>query len=193
MPQLPRRLIKVGCLTIVAFVACLAILVAIGFFVFILDARRDIQPMIVHSPGPVSVAHARAACPAGIPFPDSATNIQYASFSLWQAHADYVKFEAPVEDCVAAAEMILRPRDVPATRPASPGEEGSVLQRLPKNDADTDWVDGRPNGVEDEFIKAPWFDPANVRVGFEGGGYGSHAKTVWIDAERGILYYRVTD
>lgn len=124
------------------------------------------------SQGPISLAEARGLW--AFDFPDSAHDIQFYAFSEWIAHETLVRFEAPVEDCIATARRVLKAH-----------HEGDELAEIePGTDAHV-YANGRH--------KAPWFDPESIRSGRKPAGPGYHRPMVWVDTERGVFYYLNTD
>jgi hypothetical protein len=157
-----------------------------------IDPWEKNHPVIASSAGPVGVEEARAGCKAEIDFPDTARRIQYACYSDRQTRLDYVKFEAPLQDCLDAANRNLQRNGAFTTRPVA---SGPSMQRLVGGAARSPMAQlaPPPNGVQNAYVNAPWFDPAIIRDGFEGGDYGPHHKTIWIDADRGVFHYFFTN
>ena len=127
---------------------------------------------------PVSLDKAREDM--DLPLPDGAKSILYAQYSRWIAYEFILKFEAPLEVCKSHALALLRRHNedkridpVPVElRPFAPTPDST-----PKK-----WV-----------LDVPWFDVHNIKNGFVGGDSGSSLPMIWIDAERGIFYYRCHD
>ena len=84
------RLRRVTAVIVVAFV---------GFCIWML-----FFPHVDKTDGPVSLSEA-GGCP--IPLPPSARNVQYLSSFHCVEFADYVRFEAPVADCLSHVEVVL--------------------------------------------------------------------------------------
>src|SRR6266496_234439 len=68
---------------------------------------ENMKAGVKQTAGPLARSAARAGCP--ISLPESATNIQYAVWSLWQASQTFVRFEAPPSDCLEHARTTLQP------------------------------------------------------------------------------------
>lgn len=142
----------------------------------------EIKPTILQSEHPESVEQARRRL--GMQLPDSAQNVQYASYREWQAVLELVRFEATVHDCRATAEAIIaeynaQHRDqIKGLRPLDPTGRDPTQPCPPSSTAP---------------LSAPWFDPRTIRDGLVAGEEGSHKPRIWIDTERGELYYMYTD
>ena len=99
---------------IVIAIVLAAILAALGISWGMHRARQQRDPFenmkagVTQTSGPLAVSAARAGCP--ISLPESATNIEYAVWSLWQASQTFVRFEAPASDCLQHARTILATR-----------------------------------------------------------------------------------
>jgi len=127
------------------------------------------------SSGPTSRAKASSHVPFALP--ESAHDVEYSiEAGGLQYYACFVRFVAPSADCRAAAEAIFADRAktyqnsvVPKFGSASHPSQAE-LQQYPG------WfrVDQITNGVETDA----------------GGNWGPH---IWIDEDRGIFYYFMTD
>ncbi len=116
------------------------------------------------------------------PFPRSATNIQFACYTEFLAYNGVLRFEAPSADCIAAVPAILNYQGFAKIDQLS--DEARVLQ--PVTTAIQKSQDFGPLAV-------PWFNPEQIHTGLESGFAGSYQPKVWIDTERGILYYQLRD
>lgn len=115
-----------------------------------------------------------------IPLPDGATNILYAQYAQWIAYDVMLKFEAPVEVCKSHARVLLQRHNT------------NMPERLVPVDLRP--IDAPPDPVPPEPpLNVAWFDIHTITNGFVGGAFGSHQPMIWVDAGRGILYYRYTD
>ncbi len=145
---------------------------------FALLWQTPLIPRYSSSGGPVSVERARRRCP--IPLPASARNVQYKTFRFWVAYEEYVRFEAPVEDCVAHVPVVIRqwnadsPSDLRQT-----SETPQPLEQAPRHPG--------------MLLDVPWFDVENIKKGLSAGAGGPLVPTVWVDSQRGVFYYMVTD
>lgn len=43
------------------------------------------------------------------------------------------------------------------------------------------------------LLDVPWFDIENIKDGLSAGTGGPLVPTVWVDSQRGVFYYMVTD
>jgi hypothetical protein len=125
---------------------------------------------------PLSVAEARHHFT--FPFPDSAINVHFASYREWIAAKDFIRFEAPAADCIAAAEQLIK--DHNAKHPDRTIPALSALEVV-------------KHVVEPEPLSVPWFTPQTIRKGLVGGQSGSHQPLIWVDTERGVFYYQYRD
>jgi len=117
------------------------------------------------------------------PFPKSASNIQFACYTEFLAYDVVVRFEAPSADCVAAVPAILDYEGFAKITQLS--EEDRVVRPISKLFFDK---------IQDTgALVVPWFNPEQIRVGLETGHAGSYQPKIWIDTERGILYYQLHD
>lgn len=123
---------------------------------------------------PLTVAEARKHWK--VPFPDSATNIQIASYHEWIAVRVLVRFEAPVDDCLAGAQAIIDHYNA-ENRELRMGK--LTLMKSP------------PGELGTEPFTAPWFTPQNISEGQE--LLPNNAPGIWVDTKRGILYYYQSD
>jgi hypothetical protein len=114
------------------------------------------------------------------PLPDGATNILYAQYAQWIAYEFMLKYEAPLEVCKSHALVLLQRHNTNMTERLVPVELRALSEP--------------PKAVPPEPpLNVDWFDIHNITNGFIGGAFGSHQPMIWIDADRGILYYRYTD
>lgn len=131
------------------------------------------KPLVHQSPGPQALKAAREHCP--IPLPDSASNVQYVHWSFGSATQAFVRFEAPVSDCLTHAESLLaahhdeQDASVTATRAV---EEPPLLCVLDPTEVDLSW-----------------FDLAEFSGGVVFGVADSRAPMVWVDTNHGRFYY----
>ena len=128
--------------------------------------------------GPVSLEKAKA-CP--IPLPPTARNVQHATWTHFHLFEEYVRFEAPVDDCKAHVQVVF---DEWRKTFSDPGHrEPDPLTEMRS----------RPLPVKSAQLDLCWFDVHNIRNGLVGGGGGSGRPMIWIDLDQGIFYYRLTD
>lgn len=127
---------------------------------------------------PISLEVARQEL--GIPLPENATNILYAQYAQWIAYEFMLKFEAPLDVCKSHALLLIERHNTNAPDRLVP----AGLRKLKETPAA---IPPSPP------LNVTWFDVHKIKKGFVGGAFGSHQPTIWIDADRGILYYRYTD
>lgn len=135
---------------------------------------------IVQTHGPVSFSQA-IACP--IPLLASAKNIQYHKSRHAVAYKDCVRFEAPVADCLAHARTAASFDPAKLAKFPAPDPSMSAEQR--------EFQSAQISSQGQSF--APWFDLGAIRNGLHGGEAGPGQAQIWIDLDRGIFYYAITD
>lgn len=120
---------------------------------------------------PVSPQQAEAI--TGVPLPPEASNIRVAGYQQWIEFVQYVRFEAPVEVCLEYAAAVI---------------PGAALQPVDEYQLERD---ARPlrEGVLQNF---GWFDLAEAQNVIGASRRGPH-ENVYVDQDRGVFYYRVTD
>jgi hypothetical protein len=119
--------------------------------------------------------HSTAAAVARItslPAPPEAKNIRTAEYHHFQAFAEYVRFEAPVDVCLRYAESIAGEK----LKPVDAGDLQMYQQRF--------LIGG--------FRDLKWFD-LSTAVDVVGAGGGPSVPEVWVDRKRGVFYYCKTD
>ncbi len=126
----------------------------------------------------ISLAEARRRV-EGFPFPASAHDICYAEYGQSQEYEFVLRFEAPPSDCIASIPNIFRWQ---AKKSHEVSDEGANSKceytHLPRT------TSLRP---------VSWFDNAMIEHGVFAGAEGSHRPQVWVDEDKGILYYREID
>ncbi len=162
-----RKLVILIALPVVLVAGTIVVVVAaIGF------ATAPANDLRVYEPAPFATA-AEASKGCGIPIPPEATNVRFAGWSQWIAHEDYLRFEAPVSVCLRHAAVLV------------PGE---ALSPVPSARLAADARAPQP-GI---FRDMSWFD-LGAAQNVVGAGGGSQRPRVWVDQDRGVLYYRLTD
>jgi len=145
---------------------------------FLLLNQTPCIPHLRQTHGPVPLEKAGSGCP--IPLPASARNIQYRSFIFFQAYEDSVRSEAPVADCLAHADRVFK---YWRERYRSDlYQEPGPLQPI-----------DQPPQHPHLSAEIPWFDVENIRNGMNAGCRHPMQPTVWIDLDRGVFYYLLTD
>jgi hypothetical protein len=147
------------------------------------DAQRELlKPQIYQTPKPLSVEEARRRLT--LPLPDSAKNVQFASYREWVAALDFLRFEAPVADCCIIAKKIVAQHNA-----ENPDRQVKGLRPLDRTDRNND-----PEVMSTSSpLSVPWFDPQSIQKGFVAGETHSNTPSIWIDAEHGVFYYQYTD
>ena len=166
---------------IVIGAALLVILVGIGGYWAVNQVRRHFDPFenmkagVIQTSAPLSLTAARARSDCPISLPETATNIQYAVWSLWKASQTFVRFDAPVSDCLEHAEAIMQPYAQSAGLSIA---STNVVGPLPA-----------PNIVSPKDLAVAWFDLPRFSAGVQFEVSGRPAPTVWVDTNRGCFYY----
>jgi hypothetical protein len=131
--------------------------------------------------------------PAG-DLPESASNVEFAFYGEWVALTELIRFEAPVEDCIATAQ-----RWIEAYNKDNPNRTVQGIRSLPDvvgvtklGDGPEIPVYGWPD-IGTGPLQATWFKPQEIRQGVVAGNIGSHQPTIWVDTDNGVFYYRYTD
>ena len=169
MAPIPKRWSRVS---IVLAIVCIS--VAICFAIARQLSRGG--PTIIQGAQPISINEVRKVFPPGVP--DSAKNIHYAVYAEYVAFLECVRFDAPVDDCIAHAQQVLAQFNA-----QHPNAQIQGLRPI----KETVMID------EQSPLSLPWFDPQSIKTGLVGGERGSHQPSIWIDAEKGIFYYHYSD
>jgi hypothetical protein len=116
------------------------------------------------------------------PLPDEASDIYYAHYSQWIAYDFIVKFKAPVETCKSHAMLLVEQYNK---------NEGNVDRRIPLKFIDIT----EPPLMEqiDQTLNVDWFDVHNIKNGLMISGNNPSQPSIWIDVDRNLFYYRLTD
>jgi len=128
----------------------------------------------------LTLAQAQKECP--IPLPAGATNISFARWGEGTGFEDYVRFEAPPQICLAHVAVVL-------SGPQSSAARGATSAPSPR----TSKITSSPSPIRSANVDVSWFDVQNIRSGVTAGEGGSHKPTIWVDTERGVFYYHLTD
>lgn len=177
-----RRLIRLAALAFLACVVCVPVL----YLGLAWRVRQGMQPSLIEFEGPVPLKEARRL--SSLPLPDSATRIRYARYSEFIAFIEVVRFEAPLDDCRSFAETVIATYNA-----AHPDRCLPMIRLLPMGNRMA--LAGQP-AAPNELLKplnAPWFVPATIRTCMIAGERGSHQPMIWIDVDRGEVYYLLTD
>ncbi len=127
---------------------------------------------------PLTYAEAQKKRDIDFPLPQSSRNIYYGMYADWQAYTLLVRFEAPVEDCLKHIKTVLDWHNAMHKRSSTyPSVEVTSVE-----DPGTGWL-----------APAPWFTPETITRGVYTGESSSHAPQIWVDLDRGIFYFKVTD
>ena len=112
------------------------------------------------------------------PFPPGAHDVQYATRAGGLQNCEsYVRLEAPVEECYALAAAIF----------------ADEAKHLPHYTFPTFQPVSHPPREKGGGLPIGWFDNDHIAKGAVAGeGWGWQSQ-IWIDDERGVFYYKVTD
>lgn len=162
-------------------VVCFVVLFGIGAYWAFNQAQRLSDPFEIMKAGvtqtsaPLSLSAVRARGDCPIELPSSATNIQFAVWSLWQASQTFVRFDAPVSDCLEHALTVLQPY---AQRAGLTIASANVSGPMPA-----------PLVVAPKDLAIPWFDLPRFSAGVSFEVSGGRAPAVWVDTNRGCFYF----
>lgn len=127
---------------------------------------------------PLTHDQASKAKDIDFPLPASCSNVYYALYGEWVAYERLVRFEAPITDCVAHIDAVLKWDDRIYHRTNS-YTRIHVQAIAPKP---TIWLKS-----------VPWFDPDKITDGIYVGSVGSHVPEIWVDLTRGVFYFHEND
>jgi hypothetical protein len=152
------------------FLAAIAVAVVFGAIIlFVLPVWSLFHETIEETRGPVTREKALKHCI--ISLPESARDVQYAwVVGGMQYTQQYVRFEAPVDDCYAQAKRILRTNQPTFSKTSRPLGPPSCEQ-----------------------LHTKWFDVDKIAEGVVAGDGSDHGPQIWIDTQRGVFYYYLTD
>jgi len=123
--------------------------------------------------------------------PKTAAWVRCSEYSYWIAYDLQVKFKAPYEDSMKAAEDILEQRRAEA------GAQQPDYIRVQIRDGryQTSMPGYAARSVADDLMQGTkwWFNPENIMNGVYLGARGPYVPQIWIDKDRGLFYYRETD
>ncbi len=123
--------------------------------------------------------------------PKTAKFVRCSEFAYWIAYDLQVKFSAPYEDCIKAAEDILAEHRKKAEVHQPDYVRIEIRDRrylTPKSEDATRYVaDDSSQGNK------WWFHPSTIKNGLYLGERGAYTPQIWIDKDRGLFYYRETD
>jgi hypothetical protein len=137
------------------------------------------EATVIESHGRLDLSEARQQFE--FDYPESAHDIQFACYYEWIAIEEFVRFAAPVDDCVAFAEATIAQHN--EAHPDRPARELCPIAE----------AGDFPEPARSTALSIAWFNPKAIRQGFAGGNIGSHTPQLWVDTERGIVYYKYTD
>ena len=137
------------------------------------------KPQIRQTIKPLSLEEARAKCP--ITLPPEARNIQYPLRADVTTIESYVRFEIPYEKAVAYAPEVFK-------------EHAKIMQtdvEIPEPRE----IATRPrlNFESDSDLHVTWFDIQNIQHGVVFGVVASWRPQIWIDKDRNLFFYFLTD
>jgi len=145
-----------------------------------------------HYSTPLTIDQARQQdCP--IPLPDSAQHVQwvFAAGGL-QALEILVRFEAPVDVCRAHVQTVF---DAWSKHWQERGAQGQPMNvGAPPLLPPLTTLRAIPAPEDNDMVgHATWFDVEQIKNGSTAGNNGESTPQVWIDEDRGIFYYKLTD
>jgi len=183
-----RRSVRYAIYALVAF--CAAV-VGVGIWYIKSGAFLFAGPAeVTQTSMPVAAAEAQQYLPFELPA--SARNVQYSLWSAWMGFDDRVRFEAPVDDCIATAKRIVERHN--AENANQPDWRVPGIRKI-DGESLKDLVDRAGIAWDPEPPANPtlWFHPETIKKALVAGDMGSHTPLIFIDAEHGVFYYRMTD
>lgn len=154
------------------------IVIAAILIPFVIIIWKIFIPHTTQTSQPVSLDQTKD-CP--IPLPPTARNIQFYRWNMLNLFCEFMKFEAPVKDCIGHIESVQAAWGKVFDDPSYKFEPVHSLEVPPM-----------PQSLaQDRGIM--WFDPQNIRKGITAGGGDSGVPMIWVDTEHGIFYYMLTD
>lgn len=132
--------------------------------------------------GEIPMTHENAIAVSPIPLPESASNIYIATYRHWIALSQYVRFDAPVSDCISHVHVVTNHlRNNKDLRTTIEYTTGSPLEER-----------FTPYGFKRGAL--PWFDVTNIAEGIKTFKHRrSWDAEMWIDKGRGRFYYALSD
>ena len=137
------------------------------------------KPEIVRIDKPISADEAKGRCP--IALPPEAKNVYYAVYSHVIAYESFVRFEIPYAKGIEFAEEVFKAH---ARKMGWSFTKPQTLQLSGKPE-----LDFEPR----KELKVSWFDIQGIRKGVTIGKLVSWQPQVWIDEERNLFFYCLTD
>jgi hypothetical protein len=139
---------------------------------------KNSKPDIFETRAPVTIQGAQK-CP--IPLPPNARNVYFAYYSDAPVYQSFVRFELPYEEGIAQVEKVFRAHAAAMRWPF----------RMPVRKAisETPQLDFKPV----KALHVSWFDIGRIRNGVTFGELNSWQPQVWIDKDRNLFYFCVTD
>lgn len=127
---------------------------------------------VVHRIEPQTFTAAEETCP--IPLPGSASNVQHAVWSFGQVTQVWVRFEAPVADCLNHAQQMVQPY--------SEKDGWTVTTTTLADDPGLLCV------LDPTAVDLSWFDLDEIAGGLVFRVDGGRAPVIWADTNRGGFY-----
>lgn len=115
-------------------------------------------------------------------FPDEASDIYYAHYSQWIAYEFFVRFNASAEVCKSRALLLIEQYN---------SNENNTQRHIPLEFKQITKPPAKE--VIDHPLNIIWFDVHNIKNGFTIGGNNPSQPFIWIDVDRNLFYYRLTD
>ena len=140
----------------------------------------DAENFVTKVDSPLTLEQARKDL--RFPLPDEASTIYYAHYRQWIAYDFIVKFNAPVELCKSHALVLIEKYNE---------NEENIDRHISLDFEDiTEPPYKTPIG---DPLNIDWFDIHHIKNGLFIGSYGPMQPSIWIDTDRNIFYYRLTD
>lgn len=137
------------------------------------------KPTIEQTTKPLALEEARSKCP--ISLPREAKNIQYAYYSDATVHQSFVRFEVPYEIGLSHVDEVFR-------------EHARRMKWTFKSPAEVALTEAPSLSVTPmPQLHVGWFDVEKVHRGKTYGELNSWQPQVWIDVDRNVFFFCLTD
>ncbi|MEO8614590.1 MAG: hypothetical protein ABI600_05565 [Luteolibacter sp.] len=155
---------------------CFVVILGIAFCLLL---YRCSQPdYVVRFDKPLTYEEAVKNPDVDFPLPATSSEIYYGMYADWQTYTRIVRFKAPVEDCISHIDSVIKWDERMYHRTSS------YLRKKVSR------VDHQGAGC---LEPAKWFTPETITDGLYEGKDSSHTPQIWVDLDRGIFYFKVTD
>jgi hypothetical protein len=111
------------------------------------------------------------------PLPPTCRNVTYAAYADWQIGGTFVRFEAPVTDCLTHVDTVIAWYD----------RNSKVTSRFLRAQIGPDG--NFPQEFKMKGVEITWFDVHRIKKGLHVAA-GSQKPQMWVDLDLGVFYYQ---